>query len=77
MATVSSVEQALAGREWEWEGDRSLREAQSSVVSISPMRSAMASECFRISCVKRISQMRFTVFSERPSTSPTMRQPDT
>ena len=31
---MSSVEQALAGREWEWEGDRSLREAQSSVVSI-------------------------------------------
>ena len=59
------------------EGVRSLRESQASVVSSSPARSATAFECFVIETVKRISQMLFTLYSERPTTSATMRQPDT
>ena len=59
------------------EGARCLREAQASVESSSPARSATALECFLIATVKRISHMTFTAASERPSTPATILHPDT
>ena len=64
--------------------NRSLSEAQASVVWNGPVRVAMAFECFRNSGVKGLSQMRLTLSSERltlpsesSSASDTIRQPET